>query len=118
MINLIKNALKFTTLGQIDIKMSYSKEEKLLIVHVKDTGVGIAKEDLPKLFQKFGKLHRTADLNHGGIGLGLTIVKEIVEKSGGKICVRSKGIGHGSIFIFSMQMDMVDAEYSYQEPRL
>lgn len=58
-----------------------------------DTGVGIAQEDLSKLFSKFGKLHRTASLNHEGIGLGLTIVKQIVEKSGGKVSVHSEGVG-------------------------
>ena len=44
-------------------------------MYVKDTGAGIAQEDIPKLFNRFGKLHRTAEMNHEGIGLGLTIVK-------------------------------------------
>ena len=51
------------------------------MVHIEDTGVGIAKEDIPKLFTRFGKLHRTAELNSAGIGLGLMIVKQIVESS-------------------------------------
>ena len=55
----------------------------MLIVSVTDTGVGISTEDLPKLFTRFGKLHRSAEMNHEGIGLGLTIVKQIVESSGG-----------------------------------
>lgn len=46
-----------------------------LIVHVSDSGVGIQAEDIPKLFNRFGKLHRTASMNNDGIGLGLTIVK-------------------------------------------
>ena len=79
-----------------------------MIVHVEDTGAGISRQDLPKLFSKFGKLHRTADMNHEGIGLGLTIVKQIVEKSDGHITAESEGIGKGSLFIFSMKMDMVD----------
>ena len=45
------------------------------MVNVKDNGTGIAKEDLSKLFTRFGKLHRTAEMNHEGLGLGLTIVK-------------------------------------------
>ena len=52
MINLVKNALKFTTVGRVDIKVSFNEEEQMLIVHVKDTGAGIAKADLPKLFKK------------------------------------------------------------------
>ena len=49
-----------------------------MIIEVEDTGTGIAKEDLNKLFTRFGKLQRTAEMNHEGIGLGLTIVEAIV----------------------------------------
>ena len=69
-----------------------------------DTGVGISAEDLPKLFNKFGKLQRTAEMNSEGIGLGLTIVQGIVESSGGEIVVRSPGLNQGSSFCFSMQI--------------
>ena len=75
MINLVKNALKFTTRGQIKISASYSFALCSIIVHVMDSGRGIAQEDFPKLFKKFGTLHRTAEMNSDGIGLGLTIVK-------------------------------------------
>ena len=75
LLNLVKNALKFTHSGSISIKANYCAEKDDLIVHVKDTGAGIAPEDLSKLFSRFGKLHRTAEMNHEGIGLGLTIVK-------------------------------------------
>ena len=79
MINLVKNALKFTKHGgSISIRASYHWQHSCLVIHVQDTGAGIAKEDLPKLFSLFGKLHRTAEMNHEGIGLGLTIVKQIV----------------------------------------
>ena len=83
----------------------YDEPDYLLVVHVKDSGTGIADEDYPKLFTRFGKLHRTSMLNHEGIGLGLLIVKQIIEASGGHINVESKGIGHGSNFFFSMRMD-------------
>ena len=76
----------------------------LLIVSVEDTGVGIAHEDFPKLFSRFGKLQRTAQMNGEGIGLGLNIVKQIVEKCGGDVHVESEGLGHGSTFKFSMIM--------------
>ena len=57
MINLVKNALKFTNKGLVHIKVCYKPEpDYLLIVHVKDTGVGIEKQDLPNLFNRFGKL--------------------------------------------------------------
>ena len=81
--NLVKNALKFTQRGQIHIKLCYRyyepEIENMLILHVKDTGVGIEEQDFSKLFTRFGKLQRTASMNNDGIGLGLTIVKSIVE---------------------------------------
>ena len=56
----------------------YDDQGEQLVVHVKDTGVGIAAKDMGKLFTRFGKLHRTAAQNSEGIGLGLTIVNKIV----------------------------------------
>ena len=60
MINLLKNAIKFTSKGYIKIKVDYNCDISALVVHVKDTGVGIEKEDFSKLFSLFGKLARTA----------------------------------------------------------
>ena len=54
--------------------VSYDADKQNLMIHVNDTGVGISAEDLPKLFTRFGKLHRTSQMNSDGIGLGLTIV--------------------------------------------
>ena len=111
MINLVKNSFKFTQSGgKIQIRTCYNEQKKTLIVHVQDDGAGIAAEDFPKLFTRFGKLKRTAALNHEGIGLGLTIVKQIVELSGGSIAVHSDGPGQGSIFCFSMIMDSIQEE--------
>ena len=74
LVNLIKNALKFTFKGRIDLRVNYDPVKNLLIGQVRDTGAGINKDDLPKLFSKFGKIHRAAESNHDGIGLGLAIV--------------------------------------------
>ena len=76
----------------------------MIVVHVKDTGKGISREDFPKLFTRFGKLQRTAEINSEGIGLGLTMVKQIVETAGGIVGVESEGIGKGSLFSFCMKM--------------
>ena len=76
-----------------------------LIVNVIDTGSGIAREDFPKLFTRFGKLQRTAKINSVGIGLGLTMVKQIVESGGGTVGVHSDGVNKGSTFSFSMHME-------------
>ena len=70
-------------MGTVEIKASFDRIESKLCVQVTDTGIGISREDIPKLFTYFGKLSRTAKMNHEGIGLGLTIVKQIVESAGG-----------------------------------
>jgi signal transduction histidine kinase len=63
----------------------------MLNVHIVDTGRGILKEDISRLFELFGKLLRTAEMNSEGIGMGLMICKNLVEKSGGEISVQSRG---------------------------
>ena len=98
-----KNALKFTTAGAIQITTGF--RNGTITVFVRDTGAGIDQQDLPKLFEKFGKLERTAKLTNNGFGLGLTIVKKIVELGGGTVSVHSDGIGLGSLFAFDMKMD-------------
>ena len=85
LLNLVKNALKFTTRGKIEIKVWYNSKLGSLIVHVEDSGVGIEPEDLSKLFHQFGRLHRTTHMNDDGIGLGLTIVKQLVEAYQGTV---------------------------------
>ena len=85
---------------------------------MQDTGVGIAAEDMEKLFNRFGKLQRTAKMNCEGIGLGLTIVKQIVELTGGEVYVESSGVGRGSTFGFRMPMRAVRVdESSHHEPK-
>ena len=110
LINLIKNAYKFTAAGgKIDINTSYDHELSIMSVHVLDNGVGIEADDIEKLFSRFGKLHRTAKLNNEGIGLGLTIVKQIVEASEGVIGVFSEGKGKGTLFYFTMKLPIFNS---------
>ena len=104
LINLIKNALKFTSKGTIEIKLNYRSDLNLLVIHVCDTGAGLQADDFAKLFTRFGKLHRTSEMNHEGIGLGLTIVKELIEINHGTLGVHSDGINQGSTFCFTMRM--------------
>ena len=92
MINLLKNSIKFTHQGSIWIKAWYDANSSSLIVSVKDTGAGIAEEDMSKLFVRFSKLKRTEEINTCGIGLGLTIVEQILEQIGGSITVKSDGV--------------------------
>ena len=71
---------------------------------MRDTGRGLEKEEMDKLFQRFGKLPRTLSINGEGVGLGLSIVKQLVELAGGQIGVESAGSDQGSLFKFSMEM--------------
>lgn len=78
----------------------------MLKVHVVDSGKGIDPQDINKLFNMFGKLLRTAEQNHEGIGMGLMICKNLVEQNQGTINVHSDGLDKGSIFSFTMKMNL------------
>lgn len=100
--NLLTNAIKFTSRGGITIENS--EEKGYVITSVKDTGIGIKKEQIPYLFQKF---HQVDTSKKGqGTGLGLYISKEIVEKLGGKIWIESE-VGKGSKFSFTLSKTKV-----------
>ena len=103
--NLVGNAVKFTPNdGKITLEAKLSDGKKELEVSVKDTGIGIAPEDLPKIFSKFyqcGGERMISDVN--GTGIGLSIAKEIVELHGGKIWVESEK-GQGARFIFTIPL--------------
>ena len=83
LINLIRNAFKFTHKGHIKVLACYNEDSETLTVEVQDTGLGIAAEDFDRLFTRWGKLHRTAAQNNEGLGLGLTIVEQIVKLAKG-----------------------------------
>jgi PAS domain S-box-containing protein len=100
LINLISNAVKFTHSGSIGIKCSISKELRgttWVKIEVSDTGVGIPEEKLHTIFESFSQADASVTRRYGGTGLGLTIVKQLVELQKGKIHVVSKE-HHGSTF--------------------
>lgn len=101
--NLLSNAFKFTKEGQVEL--SISKLKNRILFQVKDTGVGISEEDIPYLFNRFGR-SRDAQKNnaHGGTGLGLAISKACVDLLGGVFTVESK-IDIGSVFSFEIPID-------------
>jgi signal transduction histidine kinase/DNA-binding response OmpR family regulator len=98
-INLISNAVKFTDAGSITC--SVHRRDSELIVSVKDSGIGIALADQPKVFEKFKQVGDTLTDKPKGTGLGLPICKEIVEYHGGRIWVDSEP-GQGSTFSFTL----------------
>jgi signal transduction histidine kinase len=99
MVNLIGNAIKFTNSGHIDI--SCKDKGDGVVCSVADTGVGISKDDLPKVFAKFQQFGRTAGAGDKGTGLGLSIVKNIIDMHNGAIWVESE-FGKGSRFAFKL----------------
>ncbi|MEK7688732.1 MAG: ATP-binding protein [Deltaproteobacteria bacterium] len=94
--NLIYNAIKYTSKdGRIEISLEQS--DNWAIIKVIDTGIGIAEEDLPHIFDRFYRVDKARTTGAGGVGLGLSICKEIAEAHGGKIEVESEA-GKGSVF--------------------
>ncbi len=102
--NLIGNAIKFTPAnGNIIIEASLRSEGREVMITVQDNGVGISKEDLPNIFNKFYQAGERVASDINGTGIGLSIVKEIVELHGGKIWVESEK-GVGARFIFTLPL--------------
>jgi len=97
--NLVDNALKFTPRGFIEI--SAEEKEDAVICSVRDSGIGIAREDLPNIFDKFTQFGRKDGPGEKGTGLGLSIVKGLVELHQGKIQVESE-VGQGTTVTFSL----------------
>lgn len=100
--NLISNAIKFTHRnGTVTISASPAENKRFVKFSIRDTGVGIQPEDLPKLFKVDSKFSTEGTAGEKGSGLGLSLVKEIIEKHGGQIWVESKP-GEGSNFQFTL----------------
>ena len=94
-VNLIDNAIKYSPKGKISV--SLSKNASILLL-VKDSGIGIAKEDIRKLFAKFSRSTDAQKVDPNGMGIGLYFVKRVVEDHGGKVWADSEGVGNGSTF--------------------
>jgi signal transduction histidine kinase len=94
--NLVSNALKFTHPGGT-VDVSVRQDEKYIEVSVSDTGIGIAREHLSKLFRIETKYKKSGTAREKGTGLGLILCKELVEKNGGTIWVESE-VGKGTTF--------------------
>jgi len=109
-INLANNAVKFTQTGQVLLRMGYERideKELKLCVWIEDTGIGIKKEDLGKLFQSFQQLDSKRNRNIEGTGLGLAISKQLLSLMGGYIGVTSE-YEKGSQFFFELPQKIID----------
>lgn len=103
MINLVNNAVKFTEEGSITVKV-YKVAEAYWAFDVIDTGPGIAIEDQKYIFDPFRQVDKTITRSHGGIGLGLSIVKRLVDLMGGRIFLKSI-VGQGSTFTVVLPLE-------------
>jgi len=105
LINLTDNALKFTEKGVIEVgwKLNSSSESKEIQFYVKDSGIGINKDNIDKIFNRFLKLEKESEKLYRGAGLGLSISKNIIELLGGKIWVTSE-LNVGSTFFFTIPL--------------
>jgi len=99
--NLVGNALKFTQQGTVMIAVRYLAGKQRLEFKISDTGVGIPEENISKIFEKFRQGERHTGMEHGGVGLGLYIVKKYLDLLGGNIEVQSR-VGEGTTFIFQI----------------
>lgn len=101
LINLLDNSLKYTPReGRVEVSIKERSDE--VVVAVKDTGIGIPGEDLPRIFERFYRVDKARSRKLGGTGLGLAIVRHIVEAHGGRVWVESE-VGKGSTFYFSLK---------------
>ncbi len=97
--NLLTNAAKYTEKnGRVAIRAWRERGSDDVLISVRDNGMGIAPEMLPRVFDMFVQERQALDRSQGGLGLGLTIVRSLVELHGGRVDARSDGLGHGSTF--------------------
>lgn len=101
--NLLSNAIKYSDGGEVMASFAQDQQKKIAIISVKDSGVGIAREDLPMLFSKFRQL-KNVDNARKGTGLGLVVTKGIVEAHSGEIWAESAGENMGTTFSFSLPL--------------
>jgi two-component system CheB/CheR fusion protein len=95
--NLLSNSAKFTPAGgRATVAVERSAELGQAILRVRDTGIGIAREMLPRVFEPFAQADTTLDRSRGGLGLGLAMVKGLIELHGGTVSVESAGPGQGT----------------------
>ena len=99
--NLLNNAAKYTDEGG-DIWVEARQVRSQVVVRVKDTGAGIAPSLLTHVFELFTQAERTLDRSQGGLGIGLTLVKQLVEMHGGSVEVCSEGLGKGAEFVVKL----------------
>jgi CheY-like chemotaxis protein len=112
---LLSNAVKFTNNGgRVQIRLEHSATD--VLISLKDTGQGINPDFLPHVFERFRQADSTTTRQHGGLGLGLAIVRHLVELHGGTVHAESEGQGHGATFTVKLPLMGTQAEASASQP--
>jgi signal transduction histidine kinase/ActR/RegA family two-component response regulator len=99
--NILHNAIKFTSRGGV-VEISTSRNSRQVVVSISDSGAGIEEDFLPHVFERFRQADGSPTRMHGGLGLGLALVKSFVEAHGGTVSVSSKGKNQGAVFSVSL----------------
>ncbi len=113
--NLLNNAAKYTDPGG-QIWLTVRRDGNEVVIAVRDTGAGIPAEMLPRVFDMFTQVERTADRAQGGLGIGLTLVKSLVEMHGGTVMATSSGLGRGSEFSVRLPLSVSRRSAGMAEP--
>jgi PAS domain S-box-containing protein len=117
-INLLSNAVKFTSSGSVTLSLEEKERSgtrSVIAIKVSDTGIGIPPESLGKIFEMFIQLDDSASKKHGGAGLGLSIVKGLVEAMGGKVSAESE-VNKGSVFTVEIPFDIYLEPAAIKDP--
>jgi CheY-like chemotaxis protein/anti-sigma regulatory factor (Ser/Thr protein kinase) len=101
--NLLSNAVKFTARGG-KVRVMVGRDDGSAVISVRDTGEGIGPEFLPYVFDRFRQADASTTRKHGGLGLGLSIVKHLMEMHGGAVQVASEGVGRGATFSVTLPL--------------
>ena len=102
--NLLTNAIRYTDSGgTISIFLTPSPKDNVVTLSISDTGIGIAEKDLPNIFERFYRTDKSRTRASGGMGIGLSVVKAVVEAHGGKIIAKSKQ-GEGTTFVVTLPL--------------
>jgi two-component system, chemotaxis family, CheB/CheR fusion protein len=115
--NLVTNAIKFTPRGgRVDVVLARAEDQATLTIT--DTGMGISAEVLPRLFSRFTQADSSVTRSYGGLGLGLAIVRHLVEAHGGTVQAASEGTGKGSTFRVTLPLGIDARDEQHTEPRV
>ena len=103
--NLLTNAAKYMERGGC-ITIEVSGTESAVVVNVRDTGIGIAQDRLESVFELFSQVETALSRSRGGLGIGLSLTRQLVEMHNGTVVARSAGLGHGSEFVVTLPLDI------------